>query len=290
MNWKTVNGSNLKQIAVGTVAIITICALTSCGLMQVAKGAIVNKTEIIPTTYPSTVSDARQYGVPTGYVKTAYQVKLADSTDKPTAKDMSAEEAAELGAQNLWRLFGVNMDGKTVEMTYRPATAVQPRAEWMGSVTFDENLDYWFVVDAITGEYRSTHKSKYWNENINTGMDKDLLNNHEQYTALAKETAEKYQLVSGQVVSVEYGSQGATRNAAGAKNADITMMVKSDNGQQAQLTFSRYNQEFLSVEYDSWLKDAEELEKEITKEVRKKAQERPQESTGDPILTIDYSC
>jgi hypothetical protein len=210
---------------------------------------------------------AEASGTPADYVKADYQVKLAQNSEAPTAKDMSEEEAAEKGAQNLWKLFAVALDGKTIEMSYHAASARQPRAEWEGTVTIDESQSYWFTVDAVTDEYRTTGQLKYWDADLDLGMDKSLLANHAEYETLAKAAAEKYQLVPGRISSVEYVSQGYTSNHFG-KNPDIAMLVKAENGQQAQVRFSRYNKELLAVEYDGWLEDAKILEEQAMKEAQ----------------------
>lgn len=273
MNIKTVDINNLKKIAIGTVAAIGICTLSFSGMTNSAKAAVVNKTESIPTTYSTTASNVNESKVPSGYVKTDYKVKISEYSVRPTAKDMSAEDAAELGAQDIWKLFGVDMNGKTIEMRYSAVSSVQPRANWEGVVTFDKNLNYWFTVDAITGEYGTTGQNKYWSENIDTGMDKALLKNAEQYTSLAKEVAEKYQLVSGKIVSAEYDGQGYTSNNDGsAKNSDIMIMVTSENGQQAQLIFSRYNQEFLQVSYDNCVKAMKAFEEQTLNDIEDNAE------------------
>ncbi|KNF09082.1 hypothetical protein CLPU_4c01280 [Gottschalkia purinilytica] len=282
-----IKGSNLKKVVIGTVAAIGTCTLSFSGLTQSVKAEVVNKTKIIPTAYSSSVSKVKKSVVPLGYVKATYNVEIGEYSEKPTAKDMSAEEAAELGAQNLWKIFGVDLSGKTIEMTYSAATSDQPRAQWEGIITIDENLLYSFTVDSVTGEHRSTSQSRYWTGNINVGMDMDLVKDSSKYIALAKEAAKKYQLVSGQVVSAEYSSQSYISNDIG-KNPGISIIVKSDNGQEAQLTFSRYNQELLSVEFDSWVKEAKILEEKIEKELREKAanhiDETEQQDTGNYML------
>lgn len=282
MNSKMVNLSQLKKVALGTVALIGICALVFSGITQVAKASLVNQTKTIPTTYSTTVSHAKQHELPEGYVKAAYQVKLSEHSDKPSAKDMSMEEAAELGVQNLWRFFKVNLDGKTIEMSYSATSSFNPRAEWEGIILIDKIPSYSFLVDAVTGEYRSIMQLKYWSGDINIGMDTALLKNHEQYATLARETAEKFQLVSGKIVDVELYSQGCIRDDPGV-NPDITMMVQSDTGQQAHLTFSRYNQELLAVAYDAWVKDVKVYDEKQLEKMQKSAG-KIQDRAGTPTL------
>lgn len=100
------------------------------------------------------------------------------SNNIPGANAISYEEAAKIGAQYIWDLYGESIDGKTVEMTY----STQPyssRAYWHGTVAnskddlrIPENYEtypaeegytmaatnlvdktlYYFVIDAVTGE------------------------------------------------------------------------------------------------------------------------------------------
>lgn len=170
MNSEASKGSKIKKctkVAIGTVATIGICALVFSGLTQSVKAAVVNKTDTIQTAYSSTAG--KESSVPPDYEKTAYQVKFQNSADKPTAKDMSGEEAAELGAQKLSKLFGVDLKGKTIEMSYIAATSDQRRAVWMGCVKYDKDLYYWFTVDAVTGEFYATEKSNQYTILIRTG-------------------------------------------------------------------------------------------------------------------------
>lgn len=263
MKFKKVNIKNLKKVLVGTVAAIGICTMSFIGITNSVKAVVVNKTEIISTKYSATDSTLKDSNVPNGYVKAEYQVVLSKYSAKTTSKDMSAQAAAELGVQDLWRLFGVDMNGKTVEMCYTAASSTQPRALWEGIITIDKNLNYWFTVDAITGEHQTTGQNKYWSSDINVGFDKSIEKNPDKYLTLAKEVTEKYKLVSGKVVSTEYIGQGYISNNDGsAKNPQIDIMVTSDNGQRAQLTFSSYNQEFLQVSYDSCVKDMKAFEEQ----------------------------
>jgi len=281
MNIKMTNGSNIKKVAIGTVAAIGICALSFSAMTNLAKAAVVNKTEVIPTTYSATVSNANESKVPSGYAKADYKVKISEYSSKPTEKDMSAEAAAELGAQDIWKLFKPDMSGKTIQMCYNAVTTTQPRAQWEGVITVDKNLNYWFSVDAITGEYQTTGQNKYWS-NTNADFDKALAKKTEQYTSLAKDVAEKYQLVSGKVVSSEYDGQGYSASSdLSAKNPEIFIMVTSENGQQAQLIFSRYNQEFLQVSYDSSVKDMKSQEEKIEKELAEKEKTQKQKENTE---------
>jgi len=280
MNRIMSNKTEVRRIVFETIATIGVCALVFIGITQTAYSAIINQTNTLPAASSlQTSSQPPSSSIPAGYVKADYQMQLGQYSKPATAQDISKEEAAEIGAQSLWQVFGLDLSGKTIEMTYNAVTSTQPRADWSGIVTINENHAYFFSVDAITGELRVTSQDKYWDKGVDTGMDKSLLTNHAKLDSLAKEIAEKYQLVPGKVASVEYYGQGFTSNPSGAKNADVAMRVKSANGQQAQLTFSRYNQEFLGVAYDCWIKEATLMEEQILK--------KQQETAATKILIDD---
>jgi len=84
----------------------------------------------------------------------------------PTAA-MSMEEAAQIGAQYIWDMFGENIDGMYVSMRFS-AQPHSSRMQWIGRVSrtpeafqrapeaslTNENFDplYSFAIDAVTGE------------------------------------------------------------------------------------------------------------------------------------------
>lgn len=263
-------GNETKKMLFGSVAAIASITLVFGGISQVVKAAELGKTQSVPTSYSVPYTETINSKVPADYVKKDYEVKFA-GPDKPSVNDMKMEEAAELASQNLWRIFQVDLDGRTLEMTYYPISTTQLRAIWEANVKINDSLAYSYSLDAVTGESHAIAKWVYHNADIPEGMDANLLKNNEAYQALAKEAAEKYQVVSGKVTSVEYSSQGFQENKAGARNADIAFKVKSDSGETAQLSFSRYNQELLTIEYSSWVEETERREKQIEQELKERA-------------------
>ncbi|MGX4588434.1 hypothetical protein [Paenibacillus chitinolyticus] len=266
----------LKQMALGSITAIAATALIFGGISRTVKAAEFGKPQTVPTSYSISYAGEAYDIAPPDYVRKDYQIKFAGK-DQPSANDMTMEEAAELASQNLWRIFQVDLSGRTMEMTYNPNSPNQLRATWEAHIKFSDVLSYAFTLDAVTGENRSAAKQVYHQADIPEGMDKNLIKNNLEYKALAKAAAEKYEFISSKITSVEYISQGYQENQAGAKNADITFQVKSDNNEVAQLSFSRYNQELLSVEYGSWLEEAERNQKRMEQEAK--------ERTPDIILT-----
>jgi hypothetical protein len=82
---------------------------------------------------------------------------------KKSADTISPEEAAELGARYIWDVFGVSIDGKTVEMFYSKQPS-HTKAYWMGTVAESkEDMDrtdvinkfhpqFTFTISAVSGE------------------------------------------------------------------------------------------------------------------------------------------
>lgn len=285
------NGKETRTIVLGSIAAIAAATIVFGGISQTVKAVEVGKTEWVPTSYSVPYTEAVNDNAPEGYVKQEYDVKFVGE-DQPTANDMKMEEAAELASQNWWRIFQVDLSGRTLEMTYNPIRTTQLRAIWSVNVKIDDQLSYEFALDAVTGENHSIAKRAYHHADIREGMDTSLIKNNKEYQELAKAAAETYKLVSGKVASVEYASQGFQQNRGGAKNADITFRVKSDQGEGAQISFSRYNQELLTVEYSSWLEEAERLERRIEQELKAQASVeiladhlfRKMEDNGIPVL------
>lgn len=270
MGSKTTNLNNPKKIALGTITSVAVCSLSFIILTQSVKASVINQTKIIPTAYSPTVTNVTTRTVPKDNVKADYAIKISDDSGKPSDKDISAKDAAELGVRDIHRIFGTGIDlkGKTIDMSYWAVSSKNLRAQWCGDIIVDKNLSYFFIVDSVTGECLNIGQYKYLSKNINTDMDKNLIGNTQEYKDLAIKTAEKYNLVYGKIVSAEYLDQGAFSNSAG-KNSTIDIMVKSENGQEAQLTFSRYNQELLTVGYDQWVKDCRIMEARMIEETQK---------------------
>lgn len=264
---KMAKKNEMKKLILGAVGAIAVTTIVYSGISQTVKAVEVGKTQMVPTTYNVSYAEVGSKSVPQDYVKKNYKVKLVGE-DNPTVNDMKMEEAAELASQNLWKVFKLDLSGKTVEMTYNPVNETQQRATWEANVKINDMLSYAFQLDAVTGENHSIAKWIYHKEDIREGMDINLLKNNEEYQILAKDAVEKFQLLSGKITSVEYSGQGYQENKQGGKNTEISFRVRSDEGEAVQIAFSRYNKELLWVGYDSWMKEAERQEKLIEQEMK----------------------
>ncbi len=259
-----------KKAVVGAAAILGACTLLFGGATQMALAAETSKTEKVPTTYPP-VSSQQGAAAAQGYVKGNYQVvKNPNIPATPTANDITMEQAADIGAQNIWKLFGTNLDGKTMEMTYNKAVAPNGRASWSGWIANSSKKSsnsiekyYSFEVDSLTGAINSVQLSRVLPGGTNgelspsQGFDSNLEKNCQVYQDLARTITEQHHLLGGKIKSVEYYGQGATNN-----DPTITMAVKSEQGEEIRLEFSRHDKAFLGYCSDSWVQAANLLEQE----------------------------
>lgn len=277
-------GTEMKKMVLGAIGAIAVTTLAFGGISQVIKAAEVGKTQTVPTSYSIAYTGAVNSNALVDYVKKDYNVKFV-GTDQPTVNDLRMEEAAELASQNLWRIFRVDLSGQTLEMTYNPVSSTQQRARWEANVKINDMLSYTSTLDAVTGENHAIAKWVYHQADIPEGMDINLLKNNQEYQALAKEAVEKYQIFSGKVKSVEYDGQGYQQNQKGAKNADITFRVTSDQGEVVRFTFSRYNQELLTVEFSSWVKEDDLHRELVEQELQELMEKHGQDKSSDVIFT-----
>ena len=259
--WKVMaKGSEMKKMVFGSVGAIAVATIVFSGIGQTSKALEMSKTKAVPTSYSIPYTKPFNSNVPADDVKKDYKIKFVGQA-QPTVNDMKLEEAAELASKNLWRIFQVDLKEKTLEMTYYPISTTRLRPKWNVSVEINDSLVYHYTLDAVTGENHWVEKEVYHDADIPEEPDNpELLKNsqeYQEYQELAKAAAEKYQFVSDKVTSVEFFGNGYRASTLGAKNITITLQVKSDKGEVARLTFSRYNQELLTVEYSSLIEEAD---------------------------------
>lgn len=238
------------------LTVIGIGALSFNVLSEAAMAAQLSSPSAIPTAY--SVTPSQEADVPEGYEKANYTLILEDYSETPTSKDLTAEEAAELGAQMLWELYGADLEGAYVFMGYIAGTDTFNRPFWSGDVRFTKDRKpsdfcYTFSIDAVTGDRFNVGQSVQLNVKTALGPDSSLSKNPSKYYDLAAKAAQDYNIVHSDVASTEYNCQGYSCN----NNPDITIDVIGTNGERASVTFSRYNQELLGIIYDSSRKISE---------------------------------
>lgn len=262
-----------KTILTAT-AVIGASTFLSMGILQAATATELKKTDKVPTVYANyevDSSQAVQRNVPNGYKKAEYTIGDIEleyyRSQTATSKDMSVEEAAEIGAQALWEVFDVNLERQVVEMGYEQATDGLPRSAWYGEVLMNGELSFHFSVDSVTGELFSIGRaSRTLDENVSVAFDPALDKDPQEFVELAKETAKKYNVVDG-IVNAEYNGQGYAEN-----DPTISIDVTGENGEIALMTFSRYDKELLGIGYSAsykpWLEHTEALQKQLEDKVQ----------------------
>jgi hypothetical protein len=246
-------GKHVKKAVLEAAMIIGASTMLFQGLTQVATAAKYNNTNTIPTSYVSYMNQSSvtaKKSLPEGYKKANYTIKNIDleyyRKQTPTSKDMAKEDAAEVGAQALWSVYGLSVEGQVIEMGYESASSSIPRSRWYADVLIDGKRSYSFEVDSVTGDLFAVCRSRTLDKNVSVAFDAALDKNPKEYAALAKKTAEKLNVVHSTVVSAEYNGQGYSIN-----DQSISFNIKGENGEVALMSFSRYDKALLGISYNA---------------------------------------
>lgn len=265
----------IKKIILTAALVIGANTLLFQGFTQAVTVAELKKTDIIPTSYVNYTngsSQETQNSLPEGYKKANYTMRDIDleyyRKQKPSSKDMTKEDAAEIGAQALWKIFDLSLEGQVIEMGYQQVTENFPRSSWNGDVLIDGKRSYSFSVDSVTGELFGIGHSRTLNEKVSVAFDAALDKNPQEYATLAKKLAEKYNVVHSAIKSVEYNCQGYSDN-----DPDITFHITGENGELAMMTFSRYDKALLGIGFDTLCRESKAAHEKYLKEVQEKSKE-----------------
>ncbi len=260
---------SLKKTILTATMIIGASTLMFQGLIQIVAAEELNKTKTIPTSYVNYekgLSQAAQKDLREGYNKANYKVETIDldsyRNQKLTINDIVREDAAEIGAQALWNIYKVSLDGQVIEMGYNEAVESLPRSNWFGYIQVNDKLSYSFYIDSVTGELFDIGCTRTLDKKVPLGFDSALAKNPQEYIDLVKGFAEDYNVVHSSVKSVEYSSQGYQSN-----DPDIQFEITGENGEHAQINVSRYDKALLGISYNAkhkyTLKHIEKIEKEM---------------------------
>lgn len=262
---------NAKMFLAATAA-ICMCTVVCNNLNKVILANEFNKPKNVLTQYD--ILNNTKDSIPIdNYKKFNYIIKLDKESATTNNSDITKEEAAELGIQNLWKLFGEDFNSKEVVMKYYPAGELQSRSIWTGEIKTDK-MEYFFSIDSITGEnYTALRNLNYdknepliWNSmSPSEGYDRELEKNPSEYIKMAKDFVIKNNIISGNITSCEYYGQGYTNN-----DPIVDISVKTDKGQEVRLSYSRNSKNIMGVSYDKWVKEANEIEKKIEQEILNK--------------------
>lgn len=247
---------NILKLTAATFAIIGVGTLLFNSAAEMALAANNGKVEKVPTTYQ--VSDSLETVFSESGTKEEagkkvnYSVSMDSlNTGTPTDTDLTMEEAAETGNQFLKNIFGLDLEGAYVYMSYYPGTETFPRAFWSGDVLFQkeqtpESTRWTYMIDAVTGELFNIGYGRQLDVSVPLGSDAALEKDYQLYAELAKKKVEECGLIDSPVDRVEYNCQGYSGN-----DPTIAVNVIGRNGEIVNMDFSRYDQTFLGLITDT---------------------------------------
>ncbi len=272
MKGNTLERKNLKKTILAATMLVGASTLLFQGFTQTVMAMEFKQTNIIPTSYANYTTNSSQTAqnvLSKDYKKANYKVGAIDleyyRNQAPTSKDMTKEGAAEIGAQALWQVFGVSLEGQVIEMGYQQPTESLPRSSWYADVIINGKHSYSFTMDSVTGELFNIDRVRTLDKKVSVAFDAALDKNPQEYVALAKKLAEKYNIVHSPVKSVAYNGQGYSSN-----DPTISLDITGENGEIALMTFSRHDKELLGIGYNGSYKPAMEAHEKLLKQVQEK--------------------
>lgn len=173
-------------------------------------------------------------------------VRDPDDPNQPAPHTVPMQDAAKIGADSITKLYGDNLSGKPVNMTYVPAQNHFEQPAWNGWIADERHrgsnksaeteTHYSFSVNAKTGVLERSCRVRQFVQSGSSVPTEDpaITQDSREYQALAKRFAEQHHLLSGDIQSVEYFSQGKAGN-----DPVVSLTVQSASGEHIRLEISR---------------------------------------------------
>ncbi len=275
---------NIFKLTAATFAIIGAGTLLFHSAAEMTLAANNGRVEKVPTSYQ--VSDSLETALPKSEtkeedgVKVNYSVSMDSlNTGTPTDTDLTMEEAAEAGNQYLKNIYGLDLEGAYVYMSYCSGTETFPRAFWAGDVLFQkernpESTRWTYLLDAVTGELFDICYGRQLDVSVPLGYDAALEKDYHQYAELAQKKVEECKLMNSPVDKVVYNCQGYSGN-----DPTITVDVIGEDGTMVNMSFSRYDQVFLGLYTDTSRKISESALERLAGEVENVDTEKVEDIT-----------
>lgn len=159
-----------------------------------------DKAVSLPTSYQESAPKLKKSS---DYVKADYKVKVDEGHISKNPNIISADEAAEIGAQYLWDVYKVDLSQKTIHMSYSadPSRAI---GYWYGTIyeedSEEESLKYMssiysFGIEAISGKrdsisYENNEEVEETIPYLESEMNRYYKKNSKEFLKLAKQFAE----------------------------------------------------------------------------------------------------
>ena len=282
---KKKNNPFSKGIFLAAAGMIASGAVLIGGVSEVVLAAENQKVEQVSTSYGITVlpdeilplaAKSTSEAPADSYKKPNYTVEKGEYDAAPAAKDISMEQAADIGAKEIWRVYGADLEGAVITMKYFASDRYFPRAYWYGAIRpAGEKASlqnpgishYDFMVDAVTGNVLNNQVMRFVDgpEIAGfSGFDKSLSKDPYLYTEKAKELAEQLGLFKGGVKTVEYVSQGFLNN-----DPNATISLTGEDGRRAKLGISRHDQTLIGISYEEFIVYAEMGNEAMREDIQK---------------------
>lgn len=242
-----------------SIVIIGLAAVVFRELMTAAATAEIEQIQINPVSYRTIELSSTEESAFEATIQPVYSLVNSNMEQygKPAAADLSREEAAEIGVRQLTAVFGVDLNGATIEMGYLP-TKDGRRAVWLGfwyyeGVSGPPNRYYSFRVDALTGSvhdvgFTRTMKLEDISREDGTMLD-EYRDDQQAFEAYALQVAGELNVVNSTVAELHYHSQNVTTEQ------NVIFEVIGENSTRAWLYFSRHDKALLGIVYHMGLPD-----------------------------------
>lgn len=260
---------NMSKIVVAGAAAIALCSVAFTGLNDKVLASELSKQESVVTIYSIKTNAIK---ASEDYVKENYEVIINKSSSSKDKSTLSAEAAAELGAEYIWNMYKVGLKDKVVVMSYN-VSPITSETRWIGDVYKEYNQkdksanidqpDYSFMINAITGE-RSSIQMKYSaDENAEPKpfnekkADAKYKKNSDEYKKLAKKFTEEgfgvkvasseYDGVSALLAKVDLKTLKANPEKMMATRIYISIEVTDTEGVKYEVTLTEDTKELQSI-------------------------------------------
>jgi len=153
-------GKEILKVAAVAVLSIGVMSAGLIGLNAKVFAGATNNGESMPiiatqaVAAPAIAQDAQE--APEGFQAPTLTINEFQENN-PSPRALNLEDAAQIGAQYIWDMFGICLDGKFVDLWYQVWPS-HTRAYWFGHVAesrealVNSQFLYSFLIDAVTGE------------------------------------------------------------------------------------------------------------------------------------------
>ena len=193
-----------KQILKNSIKGLNVCMLAGIGTLLVTGGIMHNNlyaSTTIPTNYDiSEITSTLYRSVPAGYIKPSYKFEVdPNCTNTPSTNELSASEAAEIIAQEIYRYFKADISGKTLGLYYTPEIididnhVLKP--QWSGFLDLNSENYFHICIDSVTGEVTALSNNLLLPEHYISNPPKDANKLEKQIDDTAAELEKKLENV-----------------------------------------------------------------------------------------------